>query len=91
MALEKQILISTVRLGTKMITCRVGDDPPLPRSIQDCFASIIMDDFQVLNEMIAREFNPLTITLCHVENMPSTPVSFDELRERFVLLSVMTL
>ncbi len=68
--------------GFKTITCRLGDDPTLPRAIQDCFVSINIEDPQLLNEILAKEFNPLTITIGYVENMPSTPISYSELKQR---------
>ncbi|CAF2491807.1 unnamed protein product [Rotaria sp. Silwood2] len=68
--------------GAKIITCRVDDDVLLPRSIHDCFASIKIEDYQLMNETLANEFNPLSITICHVENMPSTPISYSELKQR---------
>jgi hypothetical protein len=68
-----------------MITCRLDDDPLLPKSIQDCFVSITIEDHQLMNETLAREFNPLSITICHVENMPSTPISYSELKQRSAL------
>jgi hypothetical protein len=36
-----------------------------------------------MNETLANEFNPLTITISHVDNMPSTPISYSELKQRF--------
>lgn len=77
------ILTGMKFLGFKMITCRLGDDPTLPRAIQDCFVTINIEDPQSLNEILAKEFNPLTITIGYVENMPSTPISYSELRQRF--------
>ena len=74
--------ISNHFLGHKIITCRVNDDPLLPKTIQDCFVGITIEDHQLMNETLAKEFNPLSITISHVENMPSTPVSYAELRQR---------
>ncbi|CAF0720803.1 unnamed protein product [Adineta steineri] len=68
--------------GFKMITCRLDDNPLLPKAIQDCFVSINIEDPQLMNEVLAKEFNPLTVTICYVENMPSTPLSYSELKER---------
>ncbi|CAF0826393.1 unnamed protein product [Rotaria sordida] len=68
--------------GFKIITCRLSDDSVLPRSIYDCFVNIKIEDHQLMNEKLANEFNPLSITICHVENMPSTPISYSELQQR---------
>ncbi|CAF1074162.1 unnamed protein product [Rotaria sp. Silwood1] len=68
--------------GFKIITSRLDDHAILPRSIHDCFVSIKIEDHQLMNETLTNEFNPLSITICHVENMPSTPVSYSELKQR---------
>ncbi|UJR38075.1 hypothetical protein I4U23_030756 [Adineta vaga] len=68
--------------GYKTITYRLGDDPLLPRAIQDCFVSINIEDPELMHGTLAKEFNPLTITICHAENMPSTPISYTELKQR---------
>lgn len=69
--------------GFKTITCRLDDHLSLPKAIQDCLVSINIEEHQLLNEVLANEFNPLTITISHVENMPATPISYPELRQRF--------
>jgi hypothetical protein len=73
-------------IGFKTITCRLDDNLLIPKTIQDCFVNINIEDQQLINETIANEFNPLTITISHVENMPSTPISYHELKQRFYLL-----
>jgi hypothetical protein len=73
-------------LGFKIITCRVDDNPSIPKTIQDCFVNINIEDQQLINEILANEFNPLIITISHVENMPSTPISYFELKQRFYFL-----
>jgi hypothetical protein len=78
-------------IGTKIITCRLDDNPLLPRTIQDCFVSINIEDYQLMNDLLAKEFNPLSITISSVENMPSTPVSYAELKQRLSLLIKMNL
>ncbi|CAF4536166.1 unnamed protein product, partial [Rotaria sp. Silwood2] len=55
----------------KIITCRVDDDVLLPRSIHDCFASIKIEDYQLMNETLANEFNPLSITICKMNLLKS--------------------
>ncbi|CAF0974604.1 unnamed protein product [Adineta ricciae] len=79
-----QIIIPSnlIFAGYKIITYRLPDDSSLPHTIQDCFASIKIEDPQSLHTALAKEFNPLTITICHVENMPSTPISYTELKQR---------
>jgi hypothetical protein len=54
----------------------------IPKTIHDCFVSINIEDYQLMNEALANQFNPLTIRISHVENMPSTPISYSELRQR---------
>jgi len=80
------ISIKKFFLGFKIITCRLDDDPLIPPTIQDCFVNIHIEDYQLLNETLAKEFNPLTITISHVENMPSTPISYSELKQRLNFL-----
>ena len=70
-----------------MITCRLDDNLLLPRTIQDCFVGINIEDNQLMNDFIANEFNPLSITITSVENMPSTPISYSELRQRLIYLT----
>lgn len=65
-----------------MITSRIDDRVVLPKTIQDCFASIQIENHQLMSETLANEFNPLSITICDVENMPSTPLSYSELQQR---------
>jgi hypothetical protein len=36
-----------------------------------------------MKHTLANEFNPLSITICEVENMPSTPISYSDLKQRF--------
>lgn len=73
--------------GFKTITCRLDDNPSIPKTIQDCFVNIHIEDHQLLNETFANEFNPLTVTISHVENMPSTPISYFELKQRLTFFS----
>jgi hypothetical protein len=87
----KSILNLRILIGTKIITCRLDDNPLLPRTIQDCFVSINIEDYQSMNDLLAKEFNPLSITISSVENMPSTPVSYAELKQRLSLLIKMNL
>ncbi len=70
-------------LGFKIITYRLDENLLIPKTIQDCFVSINIEDYQLMNETLANEFNPLTITISHVDNMPSTPISYSELKQRF--------
>ncbi|CAF0762637.1 unnamed protein product [Didymodactylos carnosus] len=67
-------------VGSKEITCRIDDKTP--QAIKDCFVNLSIDDFDVLSEHLATEYNPLSLKICHVVNMPSTPLSFKELRKQ---------
>ena len=68
--------------GFKLITCRLDDDLPLPHTLRDCLVNVNIEDYQAMKETLARELNPLTINLSHVENMPSTPISYADLQQR---------
>ena len=68
--------------GFKLITCRLAEDLSLPHTIRDCLVSVNIEDYQVMKMTLARELNPLTINLSHVENMPSTPISYADLQLR---------
>ncbi|CAF2086152.1 unnamed protein product [Rotaria magnacalcarata] len=68
--------------GFKMITSRLNDDLILPKSIQDCLVSIKIEDYELMKDTLANEFNPLSITIYDVENMPSTPISYSDLKQR---------
>ena len=81
-SLLEYFVIKKIYLGFKSITCRLDDDPAIPKTIADCFVNINFENHQFLSEALANQFNPLTITISHVENMPSTPVSFAELKHR---------
>jgi hypothetical protein len=66
-----------------MITSRLSDEAThLCRAVHDCFVNIAFDDASLLNGVLAQEFNPLTITVCHLEKMPSIPLSYAELQRR---------
>ena len=65
-----------------MITSRLDDDADLPKTIQDCFISLTIEDHSSFKEILAKEFNPMSITISYVENMPSKPIPYVELKQR---------
>jgi hypothetical protein len=65
-----------------VITCRLNEDLTLPKAIQDCFVAMTIDDHRLMKEILANEFNPLSVTIEHVEQMPSTPTCYSTLKQR---------
>jgi hypothetical protein len=70
-------------LGTKNITARL----PQPVSgVEDLFISVSLDK-PLLSEEHKRELNPMIITIKSVNDLPDSPLNFEQLRQKLVTIS----
>ena len=67
--------------GLRSVTNRL--DHPV-EDVSDMFVTISLDD-DLLNEQQREALNPMSIKIESTTSMPATPLSFNELRKKWVL------